>query len=179
VPVALIPLVAGILFWVAALYAGAMAILAHRASWAGGARYMGAQLLIVVPAIAALRLIVQEGQSPGLTLLSLVVLLLAVPSALLLPAWPLAVSLSAGAPSPLRVFRATKGHRWGLIGAAILATAPFRTMPDIMTTTDSGTASFYFLLGSALSAFNLIIATGTAATAWQFTIRNDPALEPA
>jgi hypothetical protein len=166
------------LAWAAATYTGLTAIIARPTSVSGGLRFLGAEMLLWVPFVATLvGMLLLEGEPGAMVLAGTIILLL--PVMMLLPAWPVAVSVSRNIVSPLRVFRATKGHRWGLVMASIVASAPNRLTPDFATATDGGVAGFYWLLDAALTVFTLIMATSTTATAWQYAVRNDEGVDAA
>ncbi len=94
----------------------------------------------------------------------------------LLPAWPVIAAVVPKTVSPIRVFRATSGHRWGLVCTAVIGSVGNRLTPDIHTATDGGKAAFICQLGALLTVYSLAIAIGTAATAWQFAAKNDESL---
>jgi hypothetical protein len=168
---------AGSAAWLAATYGGITVIIARPASLAGSLRFFLTAMVLGLPFLAffvgALLLIGKLGGQ-----LMVIAMMLWMPVLLLLPAWPVAAGLLPGIVSPLRLFRATRGHRWGLVMAGFLASAPSKMVSDLGPATTSGVAGFHWLLDTGASVLTLALATSTAATAWLYAVSNDPGLEP-
>jgi hypothetical protein len=97
-----------------------------------------------------------------------------------LPAWPVAQSVTALIISPNRVFKATRGFRWGLVGAAILLSVFNRQdiIPEVDKATDIGHAFAYAAGQAGMSALSMIYTAAVGATAFIFVCRNDEGLYP-
>ena len=98
-----------------------------------------------------------------------------------LPAWPAAQSISATLINPVRIFKATRGHRWGLIGMALVLSAINRQklIPDVDKAGDLAHAFAYAAGEAGTNAISMIYTAAVAATAYAFTCRNDEDLYPA
>lgn len=168
----------GLVVWIAGAYVGAMGIIGRSSSVIGGAKFLLAYVLMIAPLLALMFavLAIQEGQSPGLTAVWLLGILFACAAVMLLAAWPVAASLLPGLVSPVRILQATKGYRWGLVCASLVAASGNRMAPDVVQASDSGTAAFYGLVGVFLTVFAFALSTSTAGTAWDFAARNDKGL---
>lgn len=170
-------LAAGCAAWLAATYGGITAIIARPASLAGSLRFFLTAMVLGVPFLAFFVGTLLLVGKPGGQLM-IIALLLWMPVLLIMPAWPVAAALSPGFVSPLRLFRATRGHRRGLVLAGFLASAPSKMVSDLGPAATSGVAGFHWLLDTGASVLTLALATSTAATAWRYAVSNDPGLEP-
>jgi hypothetical protein len=174
-------LVLGIIVGVVALYSGAIGIIGRPLSLAGGVKFLLVYALTVVPFLTVMITVAVLGtaEADRYAILWLPGILLASAMVILLPAWPVAASLSPHNVSPLRVFSASKGCRWGLFCATMFAASNNRLSPDVVNARDGGTAAFYALVGASLTVFGLAIMASAAATAWQFATRKDETLAAA
>ena len=167
--------------WTAAAYVGTLGI-AHRPVSVGGYfRFLASYVAILIPLIAAIVFPLLAGGDVsrnvryGVFGIGLLVGLLIVS---LLPAWLVAQSLSARLISPLKIVRATRGHRWSLIGLSLFVSAlgDAKLFGDIRKAGNVGDA----LLaegGSVLqSLLTFAVAASVAATAWHAAARAEPDL---
>ena len=97
-----------------------------------------------------------------------------------LPAWPVAQAFSSSIVTPLKVFRATRGFRWGLVGAAILLIVFNRQdlVPEVDKATDLSHAFAYAAAQAGISTLSMIYTAAVAATAFAFACRNDEDFYP-
>jgi hypothetical protein len=98
----------------------------------------------------------------------------------LLVGWPMAQSVSAGLVSPIRIMKATQGHRWslvllGFLGASIEGS---ELVPDISQASNVGEATLIAIADGCIRLFVLGLTAAIAATAWQFAARRDGTLDP-
>ena len=170
-----------IILWFGAIYLGAMGILREAPTIGGYVRFAAATVALLLPIAATfLVLLLAKGIIPQTAGISVFfcgviggVLLLG-----LLPAWPVAQSLSARIVSPLLVLRATRGHRASLI-FLMLATSGIgssKIIPDVTKAHSIGEAVLIELGHTVFGLIPFAFAASIAASAWQFAVRNDRGL---
>jgi hypothetical protein len=164
-----------------ALYLIAVMIAKVPVSWKGGLRFSLVTILSIGIPVGSLLWIFwstgRNGDMPGAVVVIISLLLLVALFILpLLSAWPVAQALSDRLVSPLRIMKATRGHRWGLIAAGYLTTALNKLFPA--TSAAKGATEFIALAvgNSAVSCISLLISASIAGTAWKFAVLTDPAL---
>jgi hypothetical protein len=98
----------------------------------------------------------------------------------LLAGWPMAQSLSADFVSPLRMLKATRGHRSSLIllGVAIGGIGRADFVPDISKANNVGEAVLMAVTDGFVQLVVLGLTAAIAAAAWQFAARQDETLNP-
>ena len=94
-----------------------------------------------------------------------------------LPAWPVAQMRAGRLVNPWRVFRATKGYRWGLVLASFVPSSIDKIVSPIKTSRSVPDALLRFAADGLINAVVMLILGGIAATAWQFARSRDPALQ--
>ncbi len=79
--------------------------------------------------------------------------------------------------SPFLVFRATRGHRWGLAIMTMIASAAGKSVPGLETADEFGRAVLLGVGNVLVDLFGFAIVTSSTATAWIFAAANNPALK--
>jgi len=100
----------------------------------------------------------------------------ALPIIALLPAWPAVQMRAERLTSPLRVFRATKGYRWGLALSFFFPGSLAKAIPPTDAASTLSGALVRFAGHGLLDTFLTLVAGGIAVTAWQFACERDPSL---
>lgn len=160
--------------YVGAIYLAIMSILSRSPTMAGYLRFLGATVLTFAPigiAVGAHFVLGEQGVP-----IIVVMVILGLMAIVILPAWPVAQALSPAPLSPLRVFKATKGHRWGLVIGTSAVSAFNKFDMDVAA---AGSVIEAFLRGLGATGIGTISAAVLAAftaTAFRFAIRNDPGL---
>lgn len=97
-----------------------------------------------------------------------------------LPAWPVAQAFSPSIVTPTKIFRASRGFRWGLIGAAILLSVFNRQdlVPAVDKAADLSHALAYAAGEAGMSTLSMAYTVAVAAAAFVFACRNDEGLHP-
>jgi hypothetical protein len=170
--------------WLAAVYVSALGILGRQTSFAGYARFAVTSIAAMAPlgltfaAAIAAKPYSTEGVRVSMLLTGMVVSFVLMS---LLAGWPVAQSLASQVVSPIRVFRATRGHRRSLLFVGFAAAAIGRSdlIPDIAKASNIGEASLIAIADGAINLLVLGVTAGIAAAAWQFAVREDDALDPA
>lgn len=136
--------------WFGVLYATASTMLDVRPSLLGLAKFLLTLVAMAVPiGLAAFLIIVGIKHSIPAAFLSGGLLLLGgMALVALLPAWPITQAISQNWVSPLAAFRATKGHRGGLLLVALLLGAFNRLIPSIDTTASFTAACVMAVVGA-------------------------------
>lgn len=136
--------------WFGVLYATASTMLDVRPSLLGLAKFLLTLGAMAVPiGLAAFLIIVGIKDSIPAAFLSGGLLLLGgMALVALLPAWPITQAISQNWVSPLAAFRATKGHRGGLILVALLLGAFNGLIPSIDTTASFTAACVMAVVGA-------------------------------
>jgi hypothetical protein len=163
-------------------YFGIIAILGLRPSLQAYIRFACTSALLLLPLLLAVAVLFATpiiGRTSALFAFGLGVLA-GIAIIAFLPAWPVAQSVSSSAVTPLRVFRATRGFRWGLVGAAILLSVLSRQgfVPAVDKATDLSHAFAYAAGEAGMSTLSMIYTAAVAATAFIFVCRNDEDLYP-
>ena len=162
-------------FSLAALYGIAMMIVEAPATWSGGLRFLSIMILSIGLPLCALfgSLWLMHGSDRGAAisalLLSVFLILFGLPL-------PTAQALSDHFVSPIRILRATKGHRWGLLTASFASTAITKMIPATDTAKSGGQALLLAVGNGATTCASLVLLASIAATAWKFAVQKDPAL---
>ncbi len=167
--------------WLAAVYLAIMAIVARMPSLAGFVRFVLASVFGFTPVVLAFAILLaaKPWLNPGSRIVILLVaVLVQLAFTAMLPAWAVAQALSAKIVSPLRVLRATRGHRWSLVLAAFVIGGLNNdtVVPKMATATSAVTAAAIALGGIMMGVLTIGFSAAIAATAWRFAVRNDPGL---
>lgn len=167
----------------AGVYVCALGILRRQTSFRGYARFAVTSVGTIVPMGLTLALAIfgKPYLSNGARISMLLAgLALGFVLASLLAGWPVAQSLSAEFVSPLRVLRATRGHRGSLIFVGFAAAGMGRSnlVPDIAKANNLGEAALIALADGFLGLLFLGLTAAIATAAWQFAARQDDALDP-
>jgi hypothetical protein len=175
-------MVSGIGVYLAALYRGSINTTGVKPTTRGYMRFSAATLSLWSPLIATLGVLaIFKEQVPQDTRIwiFLVAILFTVPLSILLTAWPLFQASSTTLVSPIRLFQATRGHRWSLFSSYffIAGTNGDRILPDIASAKFLGQAAFFGLLHASFAVFGFAIMASTIMTAWQFATNNDASLK--
>lgn len=93
-----------------------------------------------------------------------------------LPALPVAQALSSKTISPLRLLRATKGHRWSLFLVPFVASALNHILPSTAKAQSLTQAVLYAAGNSAVGVFSLTFFVAVSVTAWRYASANDKKL---
>jgi hypothetical protein len=95
-------------------------------------------------------------------------------------AWPVAQAFSPSIVAPLKVFRATQGFRWGLVGAALLLSAfnGHDLLPEVDRATNLSEAFAYAAGEAGISTLSMMYTAAVAVTAFIFACRNNEDLYP-
>lgn len=168
--------------WLAAVYICAVGIARRSASLWGYSRFALTSVATVAPLILTLGLLVfakpylSEDARLWLLLTGVVIGFL---FASLLAGWPMTQSTSSVFVSPLRVFRATRGHRGSLIFLGFAAGGIGRAdmVPDISSANNFGEAVLIALADGLVGLLVLGLTAAIASAAWQFIIHADPSLD--
>jgi uncharacterized membrane protein YqjE len=169
--------------WLAGVYVSALGILARPTSFRGYASFALTSIATVAPLGLTLALAIfgkpflTEGARVSLLLIGLVVTFVL---ASLLAGWPVAQSLSREFVSPIRVLRATRGHRGSLIflGFAAAGIGRSNLVPDIAKANNVGEAALIAIADGFIGLLVLGLTAAIASAAWQFAAREDDALDP-
>ena len=169
--------------WLAGVYVSALGIVRRSASFRGYARFALTSVAIVVPLGLTLSLIIfgkpylTEGTRVAVLL---VVFVITFGLGSLLVGWPVAQSMSRKFVSPIRFYRATRGHRGSLIlsGFAVAGMGKADFVPDISKANNVGEAVLIAIADGFLGLLLLGLSAAIAATAWQFAARRDNSLDP-
>lgn len=165
----------------AGFYIGATGILRVEPTVRGYGRFLAGFAAMALPAagiagflVATNPLVAAENRMLLLSVGVLVSLIMLI----FLAAWPLAQAQSDKFISPVRVFRATRGHRWGLHASSIMAgIASGETfLPEIASAQKLGQAVFFASGHLALGLFSFGLAASLMAAALMFAGRNDETL---
>lgn len=148
-------------------YGACMAMIGHRRSWAGLARFLATILVMIAPILLCLALVVW---APGGSLRlapALAALLLGAVFLTFLPGWPI---LQAASPRPVGLgaaFRSTKGLRRDLFVTAVVTSTINTAAPRISTADTLAAAGVLAVLGGVITFFSLLMAAGIAVAAWR------------
>jgi F0F1-type ATP synthase assembly protein I len=163
-------------------YLGIAGVVRAKPSVPAYIRFACTSLLVVLPAMLGLAVLFAApviGRSTALLAFGVgVVVGIAVIA--FLPAWPVAQSFSSSLVTPVKVFKATRGFRWGLVGAAILLSVFNRQdlIPAVDKATDLSHAFAYAAGEAGISTLSMMYTAAVAATAFIFACRNDDDLYP-
>jgi hypothetical protein len=169
--------------WLAGVYVGALGIVGRQTSLRGYGRFALTSVATVVPLglTLALAILGKPYLTQGARISALLVGLVATfVVASLLAGWPVAQSLSVEFVSPIRVLRATRGHRGSLIFVGFVATGLGNSdlVPSIAKASNIGEAAFIAVANGFLSLLFFGLTAAIATAAWQFAARQDDALDP-
>jgi hypothetical protein len=164
-------------------YLGITGVLRSRPSVAAYIRFACTSLLVVLPAMLGLGALFAAPVIGRFTALLAfgVGVVVAIAVIAFLPAWPVAQSFSSSLVTPVKVFKATQGFRWGLLGAAILLSVFNRQdlIPAVAKATDFSHAFAYAAGEAGINSLSMMYTAAVAATAFIFACRNDKDLYPA
>lgn len=165
----------------AGLYIGATGVLRAEPTVRGYGRFLASFAAIALPAagiagflIATNPLVAAEKRMLLLSVGVIVSLIMLI----FLAAWPLAQAQSDKIISPVRVFRATSGHRWGLYASSLMAgvVSGGTFLPEIASAKKLGEAVFFASGHLALGLFSFGLSASLMAAALVFAGRNDETL---
>jgi hypothetical protein len=174
------PLGVAILPWLAAAYATTMTMVEKPSSVVGFIKFTTVTIVTFMPILSSLAVLIYAARaglhngfiiSTVLTLLLIGLLFVA-----FLPAWPIAQAISARFVSPMRIVKATKGHRWSLILVMFAASSVNKLVPSMSSATNIGEAIALALFGAVVGAATLVLTASIAVTAWKFAVRRDASL---
>jgi hypothetical protein len=163
-------------------YLGIVGVLGIKPSLQAYVRFACTSALLVLPVLLAIAVLfatpIIGGGSALLTFGAGVLAGIAIIA--FLPAWPIAQSVSSSIVTPMKVFRATRGFRWGLVGAAILLSVFNRQdlVPAVDKAPDLSHAFAYAAGEAGMSTLSMAYTAAVAATAFIFACRNDEDLYP-
>jgi hypothetical protein len=163
-------------------YLGIAGVIGVQPSIRAYIRFVLASAAVILPVLLAIGVLFSTpfiGRTPALLTFGVGVIA-GVAFIAFLPAWPVAQSVSPKLVTPAKVFRATRGFRWGLIGAAILLSALNRQnlVPAVDKATDLSHAFAYAAGEAGMSTLSMMYSAAVAATAFVFVCRNDEDLCP-
>jgi hypothetical protein len=168
------------LVWFGCAYFISMKLIGKPSSVMGLLIFLLVAIVTLLPVVAFFALIHFADRSElenGATILMIVMLLfIGLLFVAWLPAWPVAQSISSRIINPLRIFRATKGYRWSLIGMSLALGSMNKVVPGIAPTADVGKAIAFALFGAFVASLMLAWTVSISVTAWRFSVRNDPDL---
>lgn len=175
------PFMVLILTWTGAIYVSACKIAERECTNEGYVRFVLATLTLTSPVGASLLIFFTNKAAflnAGPVLLLLLMALLVILVIPLFTAWPMAEAITLKSISPLRVCRATRGHRGSLIFISFTSTGigngkfipPMSMAQSFIEAVLIGVAHIF----PKLIAMALIASI--TATAWTFAMRNDPGL---
>ncbi len=175
------PVVSISTIWMAAIYVGALAIISRQPNVAGFVRFGLASILGFAPLLVgfailfAFKPLLGQGARVAIFLVAVAAQLMI---SAMLPAWSVARALTVKFVSPLRVLRATSGHRWSLLltASAIGAVNSDKLVPRMVTATNIWSAVAIAFAGMAVGMLTIGFTAAIAAMAWRFATRNDPRL---
>ncbi|MXP29603.1 hypothetical protein GRI58_12325 [Porphyrobacter algicida] len=167
-----------VLTWFLAYFSVTMISAKVKVSWRGGIKF-GSSVLANVGVPLGLLFggiwLTRFSDGAGVLILSAAALYLMIVMPML-SGWPLAQTVGQGLVSPLRVLKASKGHRWGLFAASYLSTAINKIFPATDTAKSFKQAMLLGVGNGAVTAASLLILAIVASTAWKFACQNDPTL---
>lgn len=160
--------------YVGAIYLAITSILCRHPTVTGYLRFLGTTVLTFAPFGIAIGAYFSFGEQ-GVSII-VVMAILGLAAIWMLPAWPVAQALSPAPLSPLRVFKATKGHRWGLIiGTSVVST--FNKFDMDVAAAGSATEALLRGVGAAgIGTIAIAVVAAFTATAFRFAVRNDAGL---
>jgi hypothetical protein len=164
------------------IYLAASDIMGRRPSFLGFLRFITATVILLLPIAATfgVLLLFKSLMSEGVRLaIFLIGLFSGLAFITLLPAWPLAQAAQATFVSPLSVFRATRGHRGGLIfiSFALGAINKADFIPKMQPANSVGEVVLIATGQTLMSLISIALTAIIAATALQFATRNDASLD--
>jgi hypothetical protein len=165
----------------AGFYIGATGILRAEPTVRGYGRFLASFAAIALPAAGIAGLVVATKSlfaAEDRMLLLAVGVLVSLIMLIFLAAWPLAQAQSDKIISPVRVFRATRGHRWGLYASSLMAgvASGGTFLPEIASAQKLGQAVFFASGHLALGLFSFGLTASLMAAALVFAGRNDETL---
>lgn len=166
--------------WLGAIYFSSMAAIGSRMRWHGFLRFIGAMFLAWLPiliGITSLILRLPSSHKNAVLLVSLALICVGWLELTMLPAWPVAQALSLNFVSPIRIARATHGHRWSLISVSLGAGILYRIVPQTSTGHNLGEATVLALGQGFISALTMMVFVAVGVTAWRYAAGNDPSLK--
>jgi hypothetical protein len=166
--------------WIAATYVASLSMLSRPLKLAGLIRFGVATLILISPIIFAVAgfLLLRFIPNKEAFLIGCVILLLIGWLLLtMLPALPIAQAMSPTFVSPTKLWRSTKGHRFSLLIASIIAGSINKMTPGMSTANGLEEAVAIALWNGMMSAAAVLIAACVAVTAWQYACDNEPALK--
>jgi hypothetical protein len=165
----------------AGLYIGATGVLRAQPTLRGYGRFLASFAAIALPAAGIAGFVVATKSlfaAEHRMLLFSVGVVVSLIMLILLAAWPLAQAQSGKIISPVRVFRATSGHRWGLYASSLMAgiASGGTFLPEIASAKKLGQAVFFASGHLALGLFSFGLTASLMAAALVFAGRNDETL---
>ena len=160
--------------YVGAIYLGVMSILSLLPTMAGYLRFLCATVLTFAPIGIAIGAHFGLGEQ-GVPII-VIMAALGLMAIVILPAWPVAQALSSTPLSPLRVFMATKGHRWGLVIGTFAVSAFNKFDMDIPAASNATEALLRGLGAAGIGTISAAVLGAFTATAFRFAVRNDSSL---
>jgi hypothetical protein len=163
-------------------YLGIVGVLRARPSLVAYIRFACTSALVLLPAVLAISVLFAApavGRSTAL-LAFIIGILVGLVFIVFLPAWPVAQAFSSSVVMPTKIFRATSGFRWGLVGAVILLSAFNRQdlIPPVDHAKDIAHASAYAAGEAIISTLSMMYTAAVAATAFLFACRNEGLYPP-
>ena len=168
------------LIWLLGTYAASMSMTADRLSINGYLWFLFTTLVLLIPGMAGFGLILSmpSGWDRGTTFgVFLILLLVTVAALTFLPSWPILQARAQFGVAPLRVLKATKGHRWSLIVIMFAGSGINRIVPSMSDANDIGTAVLLACGNFVVNCATLMLTASAAVTAWRYAIREDPGLD--
>ena len=177
------PLLALTAIWLWAVYFSATEIIKKQRSFSGYIRFALTSLVTLLPVgLTLLALVygkdhVEKDTLPSVLFVGVVIAFLLFN---LLAGWPMAQSLSSTLVSPIRVLRATRGHRGSLLflGFATAGIGKSDFLPKITTASNVGEAVLIATGNALIGSLVIALTAAIAVTAWQFASQVDPTLDP-
>lgn len=160
--------------YVGAIYLATLSILCRNPTATGYLRFLAATAMTVAPFGIAIGAYFSLGEQGGP--ISVVMAILGLTAIWMLPAWPIAQALSTTPLSPWRVFKATSGHRWGLIIGASAVSAFNKFDMDIAKASSTAEALLRGVGEAGIGTIAIAVLAAFTATAFRFALRNDPGL---
>lgn len=160
--------------YVGAIYLAVMSILSRWSTFPGYLRFLATTVLTFAPfGIAVGAYYATPDQAVPIIVVIVIIGIIAI---IMLPAWPAAQALCPAALSPLRVLKATKGHRWGLILGTSAVSAINKIDMKVAEAGSANEAILGALVAAALGIISTVLLAVLTAMAFRYAVRNDPDL---
>lgn len=157
-------------------YSITMLLAGARRSLSGFLKFALTSLAMLAPVAVTLGLLLVSLKfyKHALALVPILAFMLASVGVLIfLPAWPLAQALASRAVGPMRMLRATKGHRGALFTVSFVTGAFNRVVPDIDKARSFLEAGLIALADTAVTFATLVLGASIAVTAWKLAVEKD------